>query len=291
MKILLTGSNGQVGKEITKISKKFKLDLISMDKAQLNIIDYAVLEKQIIKYQPEVIINAAAYTNVEKAEEQKVLAEGTNFHAVKNLAEICKNHSILLIHLSTDYVFNGLKKSDYLETDKTDPINTYGKTKLLGEEVIRSLLEEHIIIRTSWIFGIHGNNFVKNIIKLARKETELRVINNQWGSPTSAKSIAKAIFKIIENYSNNKDINFGTYHFSGTPATNWYDLARRTCDLAYKKGVLDDLPSIKPVPSSAFKTLANRPINSCLNSEKIHKFFGIKQDKWNNDLDEIIDSL
>ena len=137
MKILLTGSNGQVGREITKISKQLKLDLISMDKSQLNIIDCALLEKQIIKYQPEVIINAAAYTNVEKAEDYKVLAEGTNSHAVKNHSEICKNYSILLIHLSTDYVFNGNKKSDYLETDETDPINTYGKTKLLGENFIR----------------------------------------------------------------------------------------------------------------------------------------------------------
>lgn len=291
MKILLTGSNGQVGKEITKISKKFKFNLISMDKSQLNIIDYAVLEKQIVKYQPEVIINAAAYTNVERAEEHKVLAEGTNSHAVKNLAEICKNHSILLIHLSTDYVFNGQKKSDYLETDATDPINTYGKTKLLGEEVIRSLLDKYIIIRTSWVFGIHGNNFVKNIIKLARNEEELRVINDQWGSPTSAKSIAEAILKIVESYSKNQDFKFGTYHFSGTPSTNWYDLARTTCALAYKKGIIDDIPTIKPVPSSTFQTQANRPINSRLNSEKIHKYFGIKQGKWNNDLDEIIDSL
>ena len=291
MKILLTGSNGQVGTEIIKISKQLKFDLISMDKAQLNIIDYAVLERQIIKYKPEVIINAAAYTNVEKAEEQKVLAEGTNSHAVKNLAEICKNYSILLIHISTDYVFNGQKKSDYLETDDTDPINTYGKTKLLGEDAIRSLLEEYIIIRTSWIFGIQGNNFVKNIIKLARKEKEIRVINDQWGSPTSSKSIAKAISKIIQDYSKNKEINSGIYHFSGTPATNWYEFARQICDLAYKKGVIDHLPSIQPVPSSTFKTIANRPLNSCLNSEKIYKIFGIKQGNWNNDLIEMIDSF
>ncbi len=291
MKILLTGSNGQVGKEVKTISNKFNLELIPMDRSELNITDYSLLDKQIRKHKPEVIINAAAYTDVENAEEEKKLAELINYKAVKNLAELCKKKSILLIHLSTDYVFNGLKRSDYLESDNTDPVNTYGRTKLLGEEAIRSILEQHIIIRTSWVFGIHGNNFVKKIISLANKEESLNVISDQFGIPTSAKSIASALLLISLQYSKKKHLHYGTYHFSSRPAVSWFSFAKEIINIAYGEGLINKKITLNKISSKKFPAKAKRPIRTSLSSKKIIDIFNIEITPWKEDLREMLASL
>ena len=240
MKILLTGSTGQIGTELGNLIETSPHELYAYDKLKLDITDKALTLDVVTKTNPNIIINAAAYTNVDLAEEQKEIAYAVNRNGPHNLATICHAKHIFLIHISTDYVFDGLKTEPYFEDDSTNPINVYGKTKLDGEEAIRSALKEHIILRTSWVFGKTGRNFVKTILKLSKKQDILKVIDDQYGCPTSATSIAKAIFTICENFSLNKQINFGTYHYSGMPKTTWYKFAKAILAIGYKQKLINN---------------------------------------------------
>ena len=196
MKTLVTGANGQVGLQLIEQAKIKNLDFIGLEKSALNITDKSDIRANIELYRPEIIINAAAYTAVDKAEHETSTAHQINTIGPKNLAEICKEYSILLIHISTDYVFDGSKSEPYTEEDIPSPINVYGETKLGGEKEIRSLLKKHIIIRTSWVFSHQGSNFVKSILDIAQNESRLKVVGDQYGAPTSASSIATSIIEI-----------------------------------------------------------------------------------------------
>ena len=291
MKVLVTGANGQVGWELQNQSCCYNFDLYALDHKSLDITDTKAISEQVMRYQPEIIINTAGYTSVDLAEQEDSVAHAVNCSGPRRLAEICKETSTMLIHLSTDYVFNGFQDEPYIEEDTTDPVNVYGITKLEGENKIRSILDDHIILRTSWVFGNHGNNFIKTIINLAKEKKEIKVIDDQYGCPTSAKSVAKSILDLTRSYFTQKRFQFGTYHYTGLPITTWYTFAKEGLNIALRENLIPEIPLIKPVSSEEYKTLSRRPINSSLSSKKIQNTFGIKPSDWISDLEYMIAHL
>ena len=283
-KILLTGANGQVGQEIQKEAIKSKFDLLALGKDDLDITSLGSIQKTVEELRPSIIINAAAYTAVDLAEEEQELCHATNAIGPKLLSQVCNNNDILLIHISTDYVFNGTKSGPYMEIDKEDPINHYGKSKYKGELAIRSTLKKHIILRTSWVFGIHGNNFLKTIISLGQKLPILSIVNDQLGNPTSARSIAKCIFKICQRYTQGGSFSYGTYHFSNEPETTWYDFGLSILELSNAEGLVRPTPQVKGIPLSEYNSKSLKPINSVLSNLKIKRTFDIEIDDWREEL-------
>lgn len=291
MRVLVTGANGQLGWEMKKQSSEQSLEVIALEKKKLDITNLRQLRRIIKKYNPDILVNTAAYTSVDLAEKNKKEAYEVNHHAVKYLAEICKENSIFLIHVSTDYVFDGQKVEPYLETDEASPINTYGLSKKKGEEEIRGILSQHIILRTSWVFGVHGNNFIKTILSLIKTEEEISIVDDQFGCPTSARSIAECIYSICKEYSKTKEVEYGTFHFTNSPSTSWYLFAKDIAALAYKNQLINGLKDIKAISHKYYKSKAERPINSSMSSEKIINSYKIINSKWTRELEYIMSKL
>ena len=291
MRVLVTGANGQLGWEMKKQSPEQSLEVIALEKKKLDITNLRQLRRIIKKYNPDILVNTAAYTSVDLAEKNKKEAYEVNHHAVKYLAEICKENSIFLIHVSTDYVFDGQKAEPYLETDEASPINTYGLSKKRGEEEIRGILSQHIILRTSWVFGVHGNNFIKTILSLIKTEEEISIVDDQFGCPTSARSIAECIYSICKEYSKTKEVEYGTFHFTNSPSTSWYLFAKDIAALAYKNQLINGLKDIKAISYKDYKSKAERPINSSMSSEKIINSYKITNSKWTRELEYIMSKL
>ena len=275
-KILVTGSNGQLAKCIKELSINYKdvLDFTFVSKAELNIANKTEVEVVFSQIKFNYCINCAAYTNVEAAEVEVEEAFNINAEAVKTLAQVCKTHQTILIHPSTDYVFDGKKQAPYLETDVTNPINQYGKSKRLGELYIQETLNAYYIIRTSWLYSKYQKNFVKTIQKLAKEKTKIKVIQNQIGSPTNAVDLADCILKIIESASE----AYGIFHFSNSGAISWYQFAKEIIDH------VDESIAVQPIESKAFKTRAERPNYTVLNTNKIHDVFKLKKKDWKQSL-------
>ena len=224
MKILLTGKNGQVGFELNKKLSTLG-DVIATDRNDLDLADPDKIRIYVDQVKPDIIINPAAYTAVDKAESEPELAYQINVIAPKVLAEKAAELNIPLVHFSTDYVFDGSKKEPYVEADQINPQSVYGKTKCEGEEKVRAH-SKHIILRTSWVFGSHGNNFLKTILRLIYHKESLNIVADQWGSPASSSMLADVTFKIIDTTLNNKNFNnYGTYHVTNEGETNWYEYA------------------------------------------------------------------
>ena len=286
MKFLVTGAGGQLGKAIESISNKIRYEFILLKKQDIDITNKNQINI-IKKYNPDFIINTAAYTDVDSAEKNYKEAISVNRDGPKNLAIIANELDIPLIHISTDYVFDGLKPEPYNEDDITNPINKYGTSKLLGENEILTIHNKVIIIRTSWLFSIHGKNFVNTMLSVAKKNNEINVINDQYGSPTSCNGLAKACIKICETISKNNsiNINWGIYHFSGYPFVNWHEYATSIFEIQN----LDlNITKIKPISSDDYKSKTKRPKNSTLSNNKIKEEFGINPDDWRNELNMIL---
>jgi dTDP-4-dehydrorhamnose reductase len=281
MKILLTGKNGQVGFALHK--KLVSLgEIIATDRNELNLENSDAIRAFIEKIKPDIIINAAAYTDVDKAETDIELACKVNTEAPRVLAEEASQLDIPIIHFSTDYVFDGLKKEPYVETDQVNPQSVYGQTKWEGEEAVRNH-KKHIILRTSWVFSDHGQNFLKTILKLIQEKSSLNIVSDQKGTPTSTAILADVTYKIVEtilNEANFKD--FGTYHVALEGETNWYQYACFINDEALRLGLKTTMTSqdIKSISSDAYPTAAIRPMNSKLNTTKIKKTFMLKLPDW-----------
>ena len=291
MRVLVTGANGQLGWEMKKQSPQHSLEVIALEKKKLDITNLRQLRRVIKKYNPDILVNTAAYTSVDLAEKNKKEAYEVNHHAVKYLAEICKENSIFLIHVSTDYVFDGQKVEPYLETDEASPINTYGLSKKRGEEEIRGIISQHIILRTSWVFGVHGNNFIKTILSLIKTEEEISIVDDQFGCPTSARSIAECIYSICKEYSKTKEVEYGTFHFTNSPSTSWYLFAKDIAALAYKNQLINGLKDIKAISYKDYKSKAERPINSSMSSEKIINSYKITNSRWARELEYVLSKL
>ncbi|WP_114765999.1 dTDP-4-dehydrorhamnose reductase [Vibrio rhodolitus] len=287
MRILITGSNGQVGDCLThKLSNKVGITVLALDREELDITNRDSVVKLIGEFQPRVIINAAAYTAVDKAESDSDVCFAINRDGVKNLAIAAQKTGATLLHISTDYVFDGDKDGEYLENDSTNPQGVYGQSKFEGE-LAAQLCKKHIILRTAWVFGENGHNFVKTMLRLGTERDQLGVVSDQFGGPTYAGDIANALIHIAECIGRGEAIDYGTYHFSGLPHVSWYEFAKTIFGKAMEYNVLPQCPEVNAIPTSAYPTPAKRPANSKLDCGKIERTFGIKSSDWRSALDNI----
>jgi dTDP-4-dehydrorhamnose reductase len=281
IKILVSGSNGQLGSELQEIAGQFKeFQFVFFSRAELSITDSAALEKIFALHHPSYFINCAAYTAVDKAEKEKEIAEEINGHAVGAIATLCSQYDCRLIHISTDYVFNGKASTPLKEDDPVDPVNAYGDSKLMGER----LAMQHtgaIIIRTSWVYSKYGNNFVKTMKRLMGEKESISVVNDQVGSPTYAADLAAAIMEIITS----GKWGPGIYNYSNSGVISWFDFANEI------KKQLHSKCEVYPIPTSQFPTPAKRPAYSVLDKEKIQSVYNIKAREWKESLKECIDKL
>ena len=292
MKIFLTGKNGQVGFELTKKLSVLG-DVIATDREELDLANPEAIKAYIEQSKPDIIINPAAYTAVDKAESEPELAYQVNVIAPQVLEEKARELNIPLIHFSTEYVFDGLKKEAYVETDLTNPQSVYAKTKYEGEEKVRKH-SKHIILRTSWVFGSHGNNFLKKILQLIHDKESLNVVDDQWGSPASSSMLADVTFNIVDMIFKNKNFNdYGTYHVTNEGETNWHQYANLIAAEAVQLGFKVKCKSnhILPIHSSTYPTAAKRPLNSRLNTDKLKKTFMLKLPQWESEVKRVLREL
>ena len=280
MKILIAGKNGQVGSCLVDLLEaQTELTFLALDRKDLDITDPIQVDKIVRDFQPNIIINAAAYTAVDKAEQECELANAINKDGPQNLAIAANNINAVIIHLSTDYVFDGDSAESYTELDLTSPQGEYGRSKLAGEQAVAHACPKHIILRTAWVFGLHGNNFVKTMLHLAKTRESLSVVADQFGGPTYAGDLANAILTISKQIADDSHV-YGTYHFSGFPHVNWHTLAEKIFEIAFEQGVLKQQIQVNPITTQDYPTSVKRPANSRLNCNKIHNVFGINQSDW-----------
>ncbi|HWN89030.1 MAG TPA: dTDP-4-dehydrorhamnose reductase, partial [Chitinophagaceae bacterium] len=286
-KILVTGGNGQLGKELREFSSLHTgLDFVFLSREELPIHQFELVRNYFNTLKPAYCINCAAYTAVDKAESEKDLAFQINGEAVGVLAAVCREHNSKLIHISTDYVFNGEASYPYTENFPTDPINVYGASKLEGEKQAMELNPGSIIIRTSWLYSSLGKNFVKTMIQLMNEKDEVKVIKDQLGCPTNAADLAETIFNII-GYCHLQiyDWSPGIYNYSNEGIISWYDFAKAI------KEITASPCDIKPISTAQYPTPAKRPAYSVLDKTKIQKTFGIKLKKWKDSLRTCISNM
>ena len=290
MKILITGSHGQLGRELCQEGQIWDFDILAPSHQQMDIADNKAVKNFIGLHQPSCVINAAAYTQVDQAEIEESLAFAINKTGCRNLAQICKKNEIPLFQVSTDYVFDGQKKTPYHESDPISPIGVYGRSKAAGEIEIRSNLEEHIIIRTSWLYGIHGQNFVKTMLKLAATKENIRVVSDQYGSPTSAGELAKAIIALANKWRQQSAVAWGTYHYCGRGIVSWHEFAETIVEMARRYGEVKT-NRVEPITTADYPTKAKRPEFSALDCNLIKKNFGITPKPWRESLKSTIETL
>ena len=292
MKILITGAAGQVGSELLIQGKLCGHELYGYGSKELDITDLAQVTVTAEKIQPDIIINAAAYTAVDKAETEQALAYAVNATGSENLARVCQSHDIPLLHISTDYVYDGEKPTAYIETDTPRANSVYGASKLAGDEQIIAIWKKHIIIRVSWVFGLQGNNFVKTMLRLAQQRDELSIVDDQFGAPTSAQSIARCLLNIIASKQfNQPNCPWGLYNFQSDPGVSWFQFAQEIFQQAQELGILDKEIKLNPIPSSEFPTPVKRPANSKLDGTKLQQNFAITAAHWKADLKEMLGHL
>lgn len=282
--ILVTGGNGQLGSELREIATNYQdYNFLFTDVKDLDITNHNTVAAFIESNNINVIVNCAAYTNVDKAESEFELSDAINHLAVANFAQIAKNKNIKLIHISTDYVFDGTNHKPYLENDTPTPKSVYGQTKLNGELAINQINPSNsIIIRTSWVYSKFGNNFVKTMLRLAESKDEISVVSDQIGSPTNAADLAKAIITILPKINND---TIEVYHYSNEGVCSWFDFAKAIFDTA-KINV-----KIKPIETFKFPTAAKRPSYSVLNKIKIKNKFQLEIPNWRVSLIEFLNTL
>ncbi|NOS74941.1 MAG: dTDP-4-dehydrorhamnose reductase [Methyloglobulus sp.] len=287
MKILLTGATGQVGWELARTLLPVG-EVIEVDRSQADLADTSSLRAIIQQYQPDVIVNPAAYTAVDKAESEQALAFLINAEAPGVMAEEAKKIGALLVHYSTDYVFDGTKSTPYVEDDATNPINVYGQSKLAGEQAIQSTEGDYLILRTSWVYASRGNNFLKTILRLAAEREELKIVADQIGSPTWARLIAETTAHIVrqamfERQSSSFDPN--VYHLTSSGDTSWHGFAQKIVDSVREQGKMElKNRAILPIPTTDYPLPAKRPTNSRLSTRRLEQQFGLTMPSWDNAL-------
>jgi len=278
-KILVTGANGQLGRCIKDASTHFPdFEFVFAQKEQLDILHTSSISSLFQQNHFTHCINTAAYTNVEKAESEPEEAFAINAEAVKNLAEICKNFNTVLLHISTDYVFDGQKKQPYIETDPTNPLNVYGASKLKGEHYIQEICDKYFIFRTSWLYSQYGHNFLKTILKYSEENKQLTITTEQTGAPTNANGLAEALLNTIAQDST----DYGVYHFSNNGETTWYGFAK---EILLQTGRLNDS---RLAETNHYATFAERPIYSVLNNKKIGLNLNVPSINWEEGLKSVL---
>lgn len=295
MKILLFGKNGQVGWELNRSLQPLG-EIIALGREEADFSKPESLRDVVRNIKPDVIVNAAAYTAVDKAEEEEELATIINGVVPRVLAEESKKKNALFVHYSTDYVFDGTKKEPYVESDKPNPINAYGRSKLAGEEFIRNTPCDYLILRTSWVYSARGDNFLMKILQLAKEREQLNIVDDQAGAPTWARSIADITSKILlvdTNEKNRAEYKSGIYHIASSSCTTWYEFANKIVSAGLKTGCNSEIAvkEIAPISSEEFTTAAKRPRNSCLSTAKIRKEYGVTVPSWQDSLQLCMDSI
>lgn len=272
MKVLVTGADGQVGRALIA-SRPPGLQLCPAGRDRLDLTDTDQIRRCLDSERPGIVVNCAAYTAVDKAESELSAAMAVNRGGVAKLAAAMAERGMALIHLSTDYVFDGGKPDAYVESDAPAPINVYGQSKLAGEEAIRKTLADHVILRTSWVYSSDGQNFMRTMLRLARDRDEIRVVDDQLGCPTAACHIAEAIAIVAHEIEHGMEGRWGLYHYRDDAAVTWHEFARRIFKTAGPR--IDRVPKLVPVSTAEFPTAAARPANSVLDCRHIKDAFGI----------------
>ena len=287
MKILVTGANGQVGQELIISGVQKGFEVLALDRTALDITDPSSVERELSQPDLSFVINAAAYTAVDQAELEPELAFSVNRDGAAHIASFCAKAEIPLIHISTDYVFNGVKDGPYVEKDPISPLGVYGHSKAEGESAIRKRLRQHIIVRTSWIYGLHGQNFVKTMLRLGRENESVRVVADQSGCPTYAADIAEAILLIATKLRRNGLNDWGTYHYCGKGVTTWHAFAEEIFSLAGRYISLK-VQKVDPISTAEYPTPAKRPVNSVLDCSLIEQTFDIVPKPWPGSLAQML---
>lgn len=286
MVVLVTGANGQLGQAIQSISGNYpEIDFVFCDSSSLDITNSENVNQIFEKVKPNYCINAAAYTAVDKAESEQEKARLVNVVGPKNLAEVCKENHTILLHVSTDFVFDGNKSTPYSEEDIPNPTGVYGQTKLDGEKAIQEVFDKYYIIRTSWVYSQFANNFMKTMLRLGSERDSLSVVNDQVGTPTNAVDLAEALVKIICHTERSRSVsstisNFGIYNFSNEGNCSWYDFAKKIFEV---NNITIDLT---PIPTTSYPTPAKRPAYSVLDKSKIKKAFDLEINNWEDSLNK-----
>ena len=290
MRILLTGKHGQLGRCFQDVLIGMDHELFAYDSAELNIADAQLVAAIIQQVKPDIIVNAAAYTAVDKAETDSENAYLVNATGPKLLAIQADALGIPLIHVSTDYVFDGAAVEPYLPTDQTNPQGVYGASKLAGEQAVKAECEKYIILRTAWVFSEYGNNFVKTMVRLAKERDVLNVVADQYGCPTYAGDLAKAILHICEQYEQGKALAWGIYHYCGDSPISWHGFARAIFSKAERSGVIAKRPQLKAISSEQYPTPAKRPEFSVMSTEALADI-GVQASLWRSSLDIVLRRL
>jgi dTDP-4-dehydrorhamnose reductase len=281
MRILITGKNGQVGTELAR--QNLQENAVFTGRADCDLSRESSIREMVRRWEPKVIINAAAYTAVDQAEKDSTLCFAINAAAPRVLAEEAARMNALLIHYSTDYVFDGTKPVPYVESDPIHPVSVYGESKAVGEAAIAQVGGRHLILRTSWVYSAHGKNFLRTMLRLGSERSELRVVDDQVGAPTSAAAIARATLKLVDA----EPVASGIYHMTAGGATSWCGFARAIFDAA----ALSPIPRVQPISSSEYPTPARRPANSVLANDKFAHTFGFRLPPWQQQLDQVLTGM
>ena len=291
MKVLITGKGGQLAWELEQTVPDH-VELVSFGVEELDITNQAQVNEVVLSHSPDLVINAAAYTAVDKAETDQETAFAVNDKGSEYLALICKEINARLIHVSTDFVFDGEKTTPYQTDDTPNPINIYGESKLKGDLKINQILgEQATIIRTAWVYSAHGNNFVKTMLRLMAEKEQLGIVYDQVGTPTWAKGLAKMIWALLDNTKQTNDSNALVLHWTDAGIASWYDFGVAIQELALEKGILDKAIPIRPIPASQYPTPARRPNFSVIDKTTAEKKSGLNTIHWRTQLSQMMDEL
>lgn len=283
-RVMITGAGGMTGSEVSERAQRAGWQVSALSHAAMDIADAASVDAAAASFHPDVIVNCAAYTAVDRAEAEPEIAAAVNVDGARNIARTAAAAGIPLIHLSTDYVFSGEARTPYEPYAEPNPIGVYGRTKWAGEAVVRKECMRHVIVRTSWVFSHRGSNFVRTILRLAAEREELRVVNDQVGRPTSAADLANALLVVAETMLAKPELK-GTWHFADSGETNWFDFAKAIVEEA---GPKTRLPRLTPISTTDYPTAAHRPAYSVLDTSSFTETFGVTPRPWREALRETI---
>ena len=290
MKTLIIGANGQLGRELVRQGQSVDLEIVATNRQELDITDKNNIRQVLADISPSVVINAAAYTHVDRAENEIERAYAVNTDGPHHLARYCADSHLALVHISTDYVFDGTQNRPYRESDPIAPVGIYGQSKAQGEAAVRSALPNHIIVRTSWLYGAYGHNFVKSILQLAARNKILKVVADQLGSPTSAADLAEALLNIVGKIGTHKKFEWGTYHYCGSGITSWHGLAEKVIELSTPYASFKTL-QVEAISTAEWPTQTPRPPYSALDCTHLQTQFGITPPPWQQSLKNIIERI
>ncbi len=290
MKILVTGSRGQLGRELMLQADAAGVRVAGVDLPDFDLTRPDHIENAARRHRPDLLVNAAAYTAVDRAETEEALCMAVNRDGPRLLAEFCRGADLALVHVSTDFVFDGRKKTPYTEDDPPAPLGVYARSKAEGEKAVQDALSRHLILRTAWLYSVHGRNFVKTMLRLGAERSEISVVDDQYGCPTSAADLAGAILAIAGRLAAGAEPEWGIYHYCGEGVTTWYGFACEIFEQARRHTQLK-VSRVTPITTGDYPTDAARPAYSALDCRKIEARFGIRPPAWRRSLAATIDRL